>query len=541
MIRLFGQTDKTFTSNGDVVLKPLKAKVHKSDNGDFYLDLEVGLEYVDYFLEGNIVVANTPQGDQAFRIGNVDKNKNKLVSKCWHVFYDSENYVIADSNVVDKNCNDALNHLNNATETTSEFTTFSNITTINSYRCVRKSLYEAIQTVLERWGGHLVRNNFYIAIMSSIGTDNGITIQYKKNLADITCSENWDNVVTKILPVGQDGILLNAVDPSASIYIESDVQYDIPYTKVVDFTQDISQEDYPTETAYKTAVVNDLRAQATAYLAQNCLPEVNYTLKADLDRTTDVGDTIQVIDERLGVNLLTHVISYEYDCIFGKYSQVEFGNFTQSLSNLVSNMTATAVKVANEASQNASDQIIGMLSNSYVIYDGEKILIVDSLPKENATDVITIDHTGVGFSQSGLSGDQTSKWNIDGTMMLNGDDLSDFVKAQGETDGWMWKKYHSGTLEVWTQVEVDATEITWATFLTSLKSGDIEVAYPFDISNAVINATINDSGDIGWIAGANATDETKTTLSIVRETDTGTITINILVKGIESTETEPSE
>lgn len=540
MIRLFGQTDKTFTSNGDVVLKPLKAKVHKSDNGDFYLDLEVGLEYVDYFLEGNIVVANTPQGDQAFRIGNVDKSKNKLVSKCWHVFYDSENYVIADSNVVDKNCNDALNHLNNATETTSEFTTFSNITTINSYRCVRKSLYEAIQEVLERWGGHLVRNNFYIAIMSSIGTDNGITIQYKKNLADITCSENWDNVVTKILPVGQDGILLNAVDPSASIYIESETQYDIPYTRVVDFTQDISQDDYPTEVAYKTAVVNDLRAQAMAYLAQNCLPEVNYTLKADLDRTTDVGDTIQVIDERLGVNLLTHVICFEYDCIFGKYTEVEFGNFTQSLSNLVSNMTATAVKVANEASQNASDQIIGMLSNSYVIYDGEKILIVDSLPKENATDVITIDHTGVGFSQSGLSGDQTSKWNIDGTMMLNGDDLSDFVKAQGETDGWMWKKYHSGTLEAWTQVEVDATEITWATFLTSLKSGDIEVAYPFDISNAVINATINDSGDIGWIASANATDETKTTLSIVRETDTGTITINILVKGIESTETEPS-
>lgn len=541
MIRLFGQTDKTFTSNGDVVLKPLKAKVHKADNGDFYLELETGLEYVDYFLEGNIVVANTPQGDQAFRIGNVDKTKNKLVSKCWHVFYDSENYVIADSNVVDKNCNDALNHLNNATETTSEFTTFSNITTINSYRCVRKSLYEAIQEVLERWGGHLVRNNFYIAIMSSIGTDNGITIQYKKNLEDITCSENWDNVVTKILPVGQDGILLNAVDPSASIYIESDVQYDIPYTRVVDFTQDISQDDYPTEIAYKTAVVNDLRAQATAFVAQNCVPDVNYTLKADLDRTTDVGDTIQVIDERLGVNLLTHVISYEYDCIFGKYSQVEFGNFTQSLSNLVSNMTATAVKVANEASQASTDQIIGMLSNSYVIYDGTKILIVDSLPKENATDVITIDHTGVGFSQSGISGTQTSKWNIDGTMMLNGDDLSDFVKAQGETDGWMWKKYHSGTLEAWTQVEVDATEITWATFLTSLKSGDIEVAYPFDISNAVINATINDSGDIGWIAGANATDETKTTLSIVRQTDTGTITINILVKGIESTETEPSE
>ena len=36
MIKLFSPTDKTFASNGDVVLQPLKAKVHKEDNGDYY-------------------------------------------------------------------------------------------------------------------------------------------------------------------------------------------------------------------------------------------------------------------------------------------------------------------------------------------------------------------------------------------------------------------------------------------------------------------------------------------------------------------------
>ena len=115
MIRVFGKTDKTFTSNGDAVLRPFRAKVHNNDNGDFYLDIEVGLEFVDYLTEGNIIVANTPQGDQAFRVGNVVKHRNKISTKAWHVFYDSENYLIADSYVVDKNCNDALTHLNNAT------------------------------------------------------------------------------------------------------------------------------------------------------------------------------------------------------------------------------------------------------------------------------------------------------------------------------------------------------------------------------------------------------------------------------------------
>ena len=33
MIKVFGKTDKTFISNGDAVINPLKAKVHKEDNG----------------------------------------------------------------------------------------------------------------------------------------------------------------------------------------------------------------------------------------------------------------------------------------------------------------------------------------------------------------------------------------------------------------------------------------------------------------------------------------------------------------------------
>ena len=140
MIKLFSSTDKSFTTNGDVVLQPLKARVHKEDNGDYYLDLETGLEYVDYIVEGNIVVVDTPQGDQAFRITNPQKTRSKITVKAWHVFYDSENYLIEDSYVVDKNCNDALDHLNNATTPTSPFTTISDVATVDSYRCVRTSL-----------------------------------------------------------------------------------------------------------------------------------------------------------------------------------------------------------------------------------------------------------------------------------------------------------------------------------------------------------------------------------------------------------------
>lgn len=426
MIRIFGQTDTVFTSNGDCVVSPLKAKVHKADNGDYYLDLETDLSYIDYFVEGNIVVANTPTGEQAFRIDNPTKSKNKLVSKCWHVSYSAKNHLIADSYVVDMDCNDALNHLNDAAEPASPFTVHSDVGVVDSYRCVRESLNDAIIKVQERWGGHIVRDNFDIAIMSAIGVDNGIIVQYKKNLSDITCQDNWDNVVTKLLPVGKDGLLLNALDETADIYLTSSTQYDLPYTKTVTFSQDeIVEEDYESEEAYKQALVKDLRMQGIDYLTANCVPLVNYTLRANLDRVTDIGDVIEVIDERLGLHLMTQVISFTYDCIFKKYTEVEFGNFTQSLSGLIKNITvevnhnvtdqvnSVATSLQSQLTQ-ATGAIMGILGDSYVINTGSDVMLVDSLPKEDATNVMRMNQNGVQFSQSGINGPFAEVWNING-------------------------------------------------------------------------------------------------------------------------------
>lgn len=428
MIKVFSSTDKVFTSNGDVVLRPFKAKIHKKDNGDFYLDLEAPIKYSDYLVSGNIIVAPTPQGEQAFRISNLDKKSTKITGKVWHVFYDSENYLIADNYAVDMNCNQALDHFNSATEPQSEFTTLSDVQTIDSFRCVRKSLYEAIQTVIERWGGHLVRDNFRIEIRNSIGVDNGVTVRYRKNLKELTCTENWDKVCTKILPVGADGILLNDQDASASIYMESSQQWSIPYTKTVSFSQNdtVNKDDYSDDTAYRKALVEDLRQQAQAYLNANCMPKINYTMKANPEKVTDIGDVIEVIDERLGVHIQTNVIAYEYDCILDKYTQIEFGNFKQSLdgfaSSVQSSASQTAQQVVNTAMQGVADtvtqNVTSSLSNSYVVYDGSRILVLDALPKENANHVILINNNGIAFSQNGINGTFKSAWSIDGTLNM---------------------------------------------------------------------------------------------------------------------------
>lgn len=433
MIKLFKSTDLTFGSNGDKIINATKAIVHKEDNGDFYLDFECDLSYINDIVENNILVANTPQGDQAFRIGNVSKTKYKITTKAKHVFYDSQNYLIADSYVVDKDCAGAMYHLNAATEPTSPFATFSDITAVGSFRCVRKSLYEALKTVQERWGGHFIRDNFSIGLRSEIGVDSDVVVRYRKNIQDITCEENWDDVVTKLLPVGKDGILLNKLDPNRSIYLTSTQQYDVPFTKTVSFSQDnINEEDFTDEegvldeVAYYTALIEDLERQGEEYLLENSVPKISYTLKANLDTITDIGDKIRVIHEPLNLSLTASIIAYDYNCILKKYTELSFGNFGKTLTGLLSDITDATNEAITEQTnylQNAFSEEIDasvgeiwdLLDGSYVVYQGEKILVVDSLPKEDAINVLKIDKSGVSLSNNGIHGIFHNVWNIDGS------------------------------------------------------------------------------------------------------------------------------
>ena len=78
MIKVFSPTDKVFYSNGDVVIKATSAKVHCEDNGDYYIEIIAGIEYSEWLVARNIVVAPTPDGDQPFRLEKKKKNGTKI-------------------------------------------------------------------------------------------------------------------------------------------------------------------------------------------------------------------------------------------------------------------------------------------------------------------------------------------------------------------------------------------------------------------------------------------------------------------------------
>jgi phage-related protein len=167
MLRVFKPNDKIYDSNGDAVIVPIKARVKNSDNGDFTLDLTCDTKYNKVIKDRCIIVADTPQGAQAFRVRTITKRINRLEVKAWHVFYDSENYVIADSYAVNKTCDGALTHFNLALDQPTPFMVYSDISTVNNLRIVRESFKDTIDKVIERWGGHLIRDNYSIHVKNS--------------------------------------------------------------------------------------------------------------------------------------------------------------------------------------------------------------------------------------------------------------------------------------------------------------------------------------------------------------------------------------
>ena len=424
MISVYESNKKIFNHNGLKVLHPRKCDVFKEDNGDYYIELEDTIDNIDYYQANMIIKCPTPfpEGKQLFRIINPEIKNNYIYIKARHVYFDTSNYIILDNYIVDKNCNYALEHLNSNTDKLSPFTTSSNINTLSTYRCVRKSLEEAINTVIERWGGHLVRNNFNISILDEIGIDRGVQIKYSKNLKELKVNENWDDVVTKLLPVGKDGLLL----PEKYITLEEQL-YDIPFTKVISFEQELERDDYSSDDDYTNALIVDLRNKANIYLENNKLPKVNYSLSANLNYITDVGDAVYLEHPKIKLALKTNVISVKYDVISQRFKSIEFGNFKNSLKSLIQNVNKVASDTAKEESEKvktilqdnlnqSTDLLWSVLNKGYVIKEENRILIVDKLPLNEAQNCLLFNYLGIVFSNTGVNGTFTSAWRIDGTL-----------------------------------------------------------------------------------------------------------------------------
>ena len=412
MIKIFNENDRDFSTNGNIVINPIKCKERKkkSLNG-WYVEVEVDLKYKDYILQDKLCVVKTKSKirPQAFRIEN-PKIVNKVISfTANHVMFDAKRYHLFDVRPTKQDGQNALSYINERTDKKSPFTVFSNVASINTAYFMRKNLLQAWEVIEERWNGVFDADNWDIRFLNKIGNDNGENISYGKNMQGIQIFEDWSNVCTKVCPVGYDGITL------PEKYLESDIQYEIPYTKTIDFNTELEDEEKSEEN-----LIEELRENAKLYLEENKYPKVSYEVTSNINQNMEIGDTIHV--KHPLVTLLTEVLEYEHNILTNKIELLIFGNYSRDVKskfeNIKENVQSLAEKFSEQESViNKQTNLINTLNKTgYVYIDENEILILDTLPREKAKNIWRFGLGGIGYSSNGYEGPFELAMTMDGQI-----------------------------------------------------------------------------------------------------------------------------
>ncbi len=419
IIKIFDENDRDFSSNGNIAINPKKCKEtkKKSLNG-WYIEVECDVRYKEYIEQDKLCVVKTKSklNPQAFRINNINIEGRTISFTANHVMFDSEKYFLVDVRPTNQNGQNALSYINERTDKTSPFSIYSDVGTQNTAYFIRKNLLEAWAVIEERWGGIFDADNWQISFRKKVGNDNGECVIYGKNMQGMKVFEDWSAVCTRIYPVGSNELLLDEK------YIDSDIQYPMPYTRTISFTSDLEAEEG--EEIPEEELKKELKEKAEKYLEKNKYPQVSYEVTSNINQNMEIGDIIHV--KHPLVDLITEVLEYEHNILTGKIETLVFGNYTRDvkskfdgIQDSIQDMTDLLFEGITRQDiviQQQTDLINSLNKNGYVYIDENEILILDALPKENAKNVWRFGLGGIGFSSNGYEGPFEIAMTMDGQI-----------------------------------------------------------------------------------------------------------------------------
>lgn len=412
MIKIFNSTDKNFSSMGDMIIEPISCiETKKKSLNGWYIKCEIPIKYKDYISKDKLIVIKTKSklNPQAFSIDDIEFTTNTMILTANHVAFRSEDYFLLDVRPTNLSVNATLNYINERTDNESPYNTYSDLTNVSTSYFIRKSLLEAWNILQEKVGGEFDIDNYNISLLSHVGNDNGEVISYGNNLESFNVFEDWSAVCTKLYPVGKDGLML------PEKFIESDIQYEKPYTRTVHFESELEEDEQTEEN-----LIVELRNNANRYLAISKYPRVTYEIQSNINQDLEVGDIIQV--KHPLINLNTEVLEYEYDHCKNKITKLVFGNYVRDVKskfNSIKEEISTLIEKVSAQDEAIAIQtaIINNLGKyGKVIQTDKEILILDAVPKENARNVWRWNLGGFGFSPNGYEGPFTLALTTDGRI-----------------------------------------------------------------------------------------------------------------------------
>ena len=291
-------------------------------------------------------------------------------------------------------------------------------------------------SVLDTYGGEYEWDNFTVKLHRNRGREKPITLLYGKNITDLTQEEVISNTYTGVCPYwSATDNNITVTLPEKVISVEEAKNFPFHRTKVVDFSGQFDAQ--PT--------IEQLREATTEYIEANNIgvPDVSidvsfinlagtdgYEDAAPLE-TVQLGDTISVYFEKLGVQTRAKVIGYEYNVLTEKYENVSIGTSRSTLASTIVEQGKAAEEMARNA-VNTANKATEWLTNGkgYVMAvknkDGswKELLFLDQPTTAAATKVLRINENGIGFA-GGPAGTFDSwvyhqAWTLDGEFTTGG-------------------------------------------------------------------------------------------------------------------------
>lgn len=528
---LYSKTETDFTHNGlGFLVDAEKCTVTEERNGAYELALQYPItgRYYAEIEKGSIIKAkpNETSELQIFRVYKASRPLGGSVTfSAEHISYELNGIPVLSLKMTAATPQMAMNRAFSTSPLPCRFTAWSDISTLNSINLASPCSARAVLggqagSILDVWGGEYEFDNFTVKLHLHRGADNGVRIDYGKNLTNLKQEENISECYTDLLPYAfytvddeERAVFLT----EALIPLANAESYGYRRAYLMDFSGEFERDTVITEAM--------LRQKATAYAERTSLgvPRVSLTVSfvqlwqteeykniAPLERVK-LCDTVTVRYPALGVTATAKVIKTVYDVLRERYESIDIGD---AKSNFADTVNGQAEEIANLAKAvvtgqaqasaelraaiaNATSLITGH-SGGYVVFNPaerpQEILILDRPKLEEAVHVWRWNSGGLGYSSTGYNGTYALAMTMDGAI------VADFISV-GTLNGALLKA---------DSVQATAISSSYRQSVTDSISGvETSVTQAFQAADAQLSSRITSTRTYAETLASTAEDNSK--------------------------------
>ena len=298
------------------------------------------------------VVEERQLRDQPFRIYRIVPELDKITVYARHVFYDLLDNMIKSY----KPSSSAMGASVVATISSSclskhDFTFYSDLNSraedVKFENCNPVDALLGEGGVVEKYAGELTRDWWDVYVVKRVGQDSNVQIRQAKNLLGISYDVDLTDVVTRIMPTGEDsdGNVLYLPE----LFIDSPLIGNYTHPKWIHLAvSDAKEKTDGDDQKSRDQCYADMRKAARAQFEAGCdsptvTLNVNFINCADTEEYREygflqniyLGDAVRVIAPRVGVWVSMRMTQYTYDCLTQKYKTMTLGTVADTVEGNV--------------------------------------------------------------------------------------------------------------------------------------------------------------------------------------------------------------